>query len=86
MEHRDVPTEIPGTVIAGDQPLKLIEFTHSGFGSDAAQTTIPFLDAQDVAPEPAMPLSWINLNYKKNPESSGVIGPGVFTYSYTDHL
>lgn len=91
LRNLNVPTEITRMEPAGTDFLMKLEFTGApGTGaryeSDPSQITIPFLDAQDVAPEPAMPLSWINMNYKRDQESAGFIAIGVFTYDYNIEL
>lgn len=61
-------------------------FTHSDIDLDAAQTTVPFIDTQIVAPQPAVPLSGIGVHYKGRRWFGGYIAPKVFTYDYSNHL
>lgn len=63
-----------------------IEFTHSGMDADVAQTTIPYLDAQDVVPNPPVPLIGVGLYHKATRGNGGFIGPKVFTYDVTQHI
>jgi hypothetical protein len=65
-----------------------IEFTYSDVGTDAAQTTIPFLDAQDVASNPPVPLEGVGIFLKGQSRNSGVIynvfvAPKITTYDYS---
>lgn len=60
-----------------------IKFTHSDLSKDAAQTTVPFLDAQDVVTDPPMPLQGIGLFYKTRPGYGGFISPLIETLDYT---
>lgn len=61
-------------------------FTYSDIDLDAAQTTVPFLDAQIVAPHPAVPLSGVGIYHKGQKWFGGFIGLKVFTYNYGDHI
>uniref|UniRef100_A0A1B6C7S2 Uncharacterized protein n=1 Tax=Clastoptera arizonana TaxID=38151 RepID=A0A1B6C7S2_9HEMI len=61
-------------------------FTHSDIDLDVAQTTIPFIDAQTVAPQPPTLLSGIGLYYKRKQWFGGFIGPKVFTYDPSRYL
>lgn len=61
-------------------------FTHTDIDLDAAQTTVPFIDTQIVAPQPAVPLAGIGVHYKGRRWFGGYIAPKVFTYDYSNHL
>ena len=61
-----------------------VEFTHSDFADDAAQTTVPFFDAQDVISIPPVPLAGIGLYHKMEPRYGGFIAPKIFTYDYSN--
>lgn len=61
-------------------------FTHSDIDLDAAQTTVPFIDTQTVAPQPAVPLSGIGVHYKGRRWFGGYIAPKIFTYDYSTHI
>lgn len=86
MKNPDIPTEIKGRSVANRKPNQYIQFTHTGLDADAAQTTIPYLDAQDVVPVPPMPLIGVGLYHKAAPESGGFVGPRIYTYDVTAHI
>uniref|UniRef100_A0A1B6ENR6 Uncharacterized protein n=1 Tax=Cuerna arida TaxID=1464854 RepID=A0A1B6ENR6_9HEMI len=63
-----------------------LQFTYSDIDLDAAQTTVPFLDTQMVAPQPPVPLCGIGIYHKGVPWFGGFVGLKVFTYNYGDHI
>ncbi|XP_017130379.1 uncharacterized protein LOC108148044 isoform X2 [Drosophila elegans] len=63
-----------------------IEFTNTGFEQDAGQSTVPFIDMQDVVSEPAVPLSGIGLYYKGQDGFGGFLAPKLITYDFTPHV
>lgn len=50
------------------------------------QTTIPFVDAQEVRPKPGIWLNAVGLYYKGQLGYGGFVGVMVQTYDYTRHL
>lgn len=87
MSNPDVPTEKKlGKSAINKRDDVYIEFTHSGVDADVAQTTIPYLDAQDVVPVPPMPLIGVGLYHKAAPGSGGFVGPRIYTYDVTAHI
>lgn len=65
---------------------KFVLFTHSSIDRDVAQTTLPFLDKQMVAPYPGVPLSGVGLYFKGTKNYAGYIGPSVFTYEIAKNI
>uniref|UniRef100_A0A1B6KBP6 Uncharacterized protein n=1 Tax=Graphocephala atropunctata TaxID=36148 RepID=A0A1B6KBP6_9HEMI len=63
-----------------------LQFTHSDIDLDAAQTTVPFLDAQMVAPQPPVPLQGLGVYHKGVQWFGGFVGLKVFTYNYAEHI
>ncbi|XP_017130381.1 uncharacterized protein LOC108148045 isoform X2 [Drosophila elegans] len=63
-----------------------IEFTNSGFEQDVGQSTVPFIDIQDVFSFPAVPLSGIGLYYKGQDGFGGFLAPKLITYDFTPHV
>ncbi|XP_066151754.1 uncharacterized protein [Euwallacea fornicatus] len=82
IEAPDIPTRTTLPSQPHNNINKLIQFTHSDFGKDAAQNTIPFLDVQEVAAEPAVPLSGVGIYYKGNEGYGGFVAPRIQTYDY----
>lgn len=65
---------------------QFIQFDHSDIETDAAQSTIPFLDAQPITLDPPAPLSGIGLFYKNQPKSGGFIAPLIYAYNYSGYI
>lgn len=81
-----MPTSIaiPSDVLSSSD--QFIEFTHSDFDKDAAQSTVPFLDAQSVVSDIHVPLSGAGLYHKGMVGSGGFIAPKIITYDYSQHI
>ncbi|XP_044253047.1 uncharacterized protein LOC123004013 isoform X2 [Tribolium madens] len=65
---------------------KYIQFTNTDFYKDAAQTTVPFFDSQQVYSKHPVPLSGVGLFHKGRGGSGGFIAPKIFTYDFSQHL
>uniref|UniRef100_A0A170XSV5 Uncharacterized protein n=1 Tax=Triatoma infestans TaxID=30076 RepID=A0A170XSV5_TRIIF len=65
---------------------QFIKFQGSDDLFDAAQTAVPFIDVQDVTPNPPVPLVGIGLYHKGRKYSGGFIAPKVFTFKYEENL
>ena len=50
------------------------KFVPSSIQRDAAQTTLPLLDIQEVAPQPATPLAGVGLYLKRQSGGGGFLG------------
>lgn len=91
MKHR-LLSKRPPTLSEGDfslpdsKPDTYLEFTYSDERSDAAQSTVPFIDIQEVASEPPMPLVGLGLIHKQSRGSAGFVEPKVFTYNVGEEL
>lgn len=57
LNRPDVPTNSRVKSQPDSTTNQYIDFTHTDMDADAAQTTIPYLDAQDVISIPACPIS-----------------------------
>lgn len=82
----DIPTRTKSknTIVSkGDQ---FVEFTHTDMFKDAGQTTIPFIDSQDVVTTVPTPLVGAGVYYKSTPGYGGFIGLKIVTYDFTHHL
>ncbi|KAK9746499.1 protein of unknown function (DUF4803) [Popillia japonica] len=85
-EDLDIPTKTKSrnTIVSkGDQ---FVEFTHTDITKDVGQTTIPFIDSQDVVTKVPTPLVGAGLYYKSSPGYGGFIGLKIVTYNFTQHL
>ncbi|XP_022176915.1 uncharacterized protein LOC111038214 isoform X1 [Myzus persicae] len=65
---------------------KFLKFTHSSIDRDVAQTTLPFIDMQTVAPFPGVPFSGIGIYYKGTKGFGGFIGANIFTYNLSNNI
>ncbi|XP_070072687.1 uncharacterized protein [Drosophila takahashii] len=63
-----------------------IEFTNTGFKEDAAQSTVPFIDIQDVTSDPPVPLSGIGIYYKGLDGNGGFLAPKLITYDFSPNV
>lgn len=63
-----------------------VEFTHTDFDRDVAQTTVPYLDAQDVTSSPPVALSGAGVYHKGRPLYGGFVGLKLITYDYAQHI
>lgn len=61
-------------------------FDSTSISKDAAQTTIPYIDAQKVAPNSGVWLTGIGLYHKGNVGYGGFVGFLVKTLDFTNHL
>ncbi|KAI4457300.1 hypothetical protein MML48_8g00016303 [Holotrichia oblita] len=65
---------------------QFVEFSHTDMFKDAGQTTIPFIDSQDVVTKVPTPLVGAGLYYKSTQGYGGFIGLKIVTYDFTEHL
>ncbi|KAH9634564.1 hypothetical protein HF086_006189 [Spodoptera exigua] len=88
----DLPTRSHTVLRIDSQHDQYIEFTHSDFDADAAQSTVPFIDVQPVVPSKALNtkgatlLSGAGLYHRGARGSGGFIGVKVITYDYSKHV
>lgn len=82
----DVPTKttIPSQIKSTHN--QFIEFTHTDYDKDAAQTTVPFIDSQNVVPILPMPASGAGIYFKSTGNYGGFIGLKLVTYDFSKHL
>ncbi|XP_071054149.1 uncharacterized protein [Onthophagus taurus] len=84
----DIPRNGSKSTIVNIQNNQFINFTHSSFETDFAQTTVPFFDIQEVVS--SGPLHGLGIYYKtervNNRKSGGFLGIKLLTYDFRDHL
>ncbi|KAH8370848.1 hypothetical protein KR093_005218 [Drosophila rubida] len=68
------------------QDTQYLEFTNSDIYKDASQSTIPFIDIQDVASIPPVALSGVGIYYKGVQGYGGFVAPKIFSYDISPHL
>lgn len=86
ISNPDVPTSTNDGSIVDSRSDQFLLFTHSDIDTDAAQTTVPFLDAQPVAPDPPTLLAGAGIYHKGRSGYGGFIGPKVVTYDFNSHI
>ncbi|KAH8317500.1 hypothetical protein KR074_007108, partial [Drosophila pseudoananassae] len=82
----DLPTRTIATSLVQSRHNQYIDFTNTGLDKDAAQSTVPFIDIQDVVSNPPVPLSGIGIYYKGRNGYGGFLGPKIITYDFMPHV
>ncbi|GJQ88231.1 hypothetical protein Trydic_g19487, partial [Trypoxylus dichotomus] len=86
IEDVDVPTKANAENVVRSNGVQYIEFTQTSLKKDAAQTTVPFIDTQDVVPSAPTPLVGAGVYYKAAEGYGGFIGLKIITYDFVQHL
>ncbi|XP_075978438.1 uncharacterized protein LOC142978054 isoform X4 [Anticarsia gemmatalis] len=92
LQKPDLPTRGNKNLFIDSNHDQYIEFTHSDFDADAAQSTVPFIDVQHVLPSKASNSKGATLNsgaglYHRGAKGSGgFIGVKLLTYDYSKHV
>ncbi|XP_033148934.1 uncharacterized protein LOC108595224 [Drosophila busckii] len=75
---------IPTKSMLSSMPLskhnEFMEFVSSSTDKDAAQNTVPYIDVQDVVPNPAVALSGLGIYHKGRNGYGGFFAPKIITY------
>lgn len=82
----DVPTRLLTENKIDGTHDQYLQFDTSSAHKDVAQSTIPFLDSQPVAPSPATWLSGAGIYHKGRVGFGGFVGLSVETYDFSRHL
>jgi len=82
----DIPTKYSGPNSVDTTNDQFIQFDASSAHKDVSQTTVPFIDAQPVAPVPATWLAGAGLYHKGRVGYGGFVGFKVSTYDFSRHL
>ncbi|KAH8312800.1 hypothetical protein KR044_012978, partial [Drosophila immigrans] len=82
-ENLDVPTRSGGNSQTISDFDQFVDFVNTGIHKDAAQTTIPFFDTQDIVSSYPMPLSGIGLILKGTPGYGGYVSPLIIHYDFS---
>ncbi|XP_059609555.1 uncharacterized protein LOC132256957 isoform X2 [Phlebotomus argentipes] len=86
LRNPNIPTRSKARSQLDSKPNQFIEFTNTDMDADAAQTTVPFLDAQDVVSSPPVPLSGIGIYHKGLPLFGGYVAPKIIVYNMAQHV
>ncbi|CAH1108486.1 unnamed protein product [Psylliodes chrysocephalus] len=82
----DIPTRTTSPSIPTSKSDEYIELVNSDIDRDAAQTTVPFLDAQKLESLQPVPLSGAGIFHKGRKYFGGFITLKVMTYDYSRHI
>lgn len=82
----DVSTRTTSKSVPTSKSNQYIEFTNTDIDADVAQTTVPYLDAQDVTSLPAIALAGVGLYHKSQKGFGGFVAPKLFTYDFEPHI
>lgn len=85
LDHPDIPILSKHSEILSTDN-QYIQFTHSDVDKDVAQTTVPFMDAQDVISKIPVALNGIGIYYKGQSSFGGFIGMKLVTYNFAPHV
>lgn len=86
LQNPDIPTLSMTKSDIDSKTNQYIEFTHSDLDKDLGQTTVPYIDAQDVVSIPAVALSGAGIYHKGKPQFGGFIGLKAITYDFEPHV
>lgn len=86
MRRPDVPIRTKSKSVQASRPNTFIKFTHSSIWKDVAQTTVPFLDAQEVSTDHPTPLQGVGLYWKTQSGYGGFIAPKIMTIDYSSYI
>ncbi|CAH0715851.1 unnamed protein product, partial [Brenthis ino] len=83
----DIPTRSKTPLRVDSKHDQYLEFTHSDFEADAAQSTVPFIDIQPLEPmKGAALLSGAGIIHRGARDSGGFVAAKLFTYDYSRHV
>jgi len=82
----DIPTKYHGYSNIQTDNDQYIQFDSTSAYKDVSQTSIPFIDSQPVAPQPASWLGGAGLYHKGRVGYGGFVGLKVLTYDFTRHI
>ncbi|ODN05047.1 hypothetical protein Ocin01_01561 [Orchesella cincta] len=86
LEDPDVPTKTHHPSVPDSHPDQYISFGASSQSKDVSQTTVPFIDIQEVRPKPAVWLKGIGIYHKGQQGFGGFIAPKIFTHSAANYI
>lgn len=86
LKNPDIPTMSPTPSEIDSSTNQYIEFTHTDLDRDVGQTTVPYIDAQDVISRVPVALSGAGLYHKGKVLYGGFIGLKLITYDFQPHI
>ncbi|KAH8376690.1 hypothetical protein KR093_000909, partial [Drosophila rubida] len=85
LENLDVPTRATLKSVSS-RDNQYLEFVNTGRSQDAAQTTVPFIDIQEVVSAQPLPLAGIGIYHKGSSGYGGFVAPKIINYDFTPHI
>lgn len=82
----DVPTKSKQPNYPDSDGNQYIKLTISSLEKDGGQTTIPFIDTQELKTRPPMPLSGAGLIHRGQKGYGGFVSLKLYTYDVTPYI
>lgn len=86
LKNPNIPTLSPSSSEIDSVTNQYIEFTHTDLDHDVGQTTVPYIDAQDVVSRIPVALNGAGIYHKGQPNYGGFIGLKLLTYDFQPHI
>ncbi|KAH8414624.1 hypothetical protein KR215_010674 [Drosophila sulfurigaster] len=86
IDNLDLPTSSKENSKPLSKNKQYLKFVNTGLEADAGQTTIPFIDIQDVVSNPPVPLAGLGIYYKNSPGYGGFVAPKVISFDYAAYV
>ncbi|CAG7786085.1 unnamed protein product [Allacma fusca] len=86
LTNPNVPTLTKSPSIPDSVHDQFVNFGASSRSADVSQTTVPFIDTQEVRPNPPVWLKGVGVYHRGQPNYGGFIAPRVFTWSAADFI
>ncbi|XP_052758205.1 uncharacterized protein LOC116413097 isoform X2 [Galleria mellonella] len=87
LNRPNLPTRSLAALPVDSKHDQFLEFTHSDFDKDAAQSTVPFIDVQPLEPYGrGVLLSGAGVSHRGAVGSGGFVALKLFTYDYAPHV
>uniref|UniRef100_A0ABD2XDZ5 Uncharacterized protein n=1 Tax=Trichogramma kaykai TaxID=54128 RepID=A0ABD2XDZ5_9HYME len=86
LEKPDIPTRSLAQAVPDSQSNQYLLFTPTDLNKDAAQNTVPFIDAQPVEPRPAVPISGAGIFHKGRSGYGGFLALKLITYNFEPQI
>lgn len=86
LKRPDIPTRTRSKSVPTTQSNQYIEFGPTDIDADLAQTTVPYLDSQDVVSIPPVALAGVGLFHKGQTGFGGFVAPKLITYDFAAHI
>ena len=86
LDEMDVPTKSEISNEPDSKGDQFLTFTTTSMQKDGGQTTIPFIDVQEVVTNPPMPLGGAGLFHRGQKGFGGFLALKLYTYDIVDHI